>query len=144
MDELVDTNVTRGNGYPTTPELIDAVRRCAADKMSARQAADQLWTKEHPLTRNSIIGIAHRNGISFKGRQSNVRHVSHKKKPGPRRSKRQYERVPAQDAMQPNVMTAIARRLTLPGPLCSWVGCTNCAELHDMFCFSHGKKGLMT
>lgn len=51
--------------FKTTAELIDAIRRCAALGMSARETAAQLTKPSRPVTRNAVLGIANRSSIKF-------------------------------------------------------------------------------
>lgn len=143
MDELGD-RAQMSKGPPATPELIAGVRRCAAANMSYAETAGELSTRKHELTRSAIAGIAKRNGISFGGAPKNqpVKAIPKRRapsaayRPAPQLTKR---------PVPPNLVTMRPAALTKPpGPRCSWAECATYAEPGSMFCFSHGKKGLMT
>jgi hypothetical protein len=52
-------------GARATVELVNAIRRCAAEKLSMTETARQLTSRRHRLTRDSVSGIARRRGIVF-------------------------------------------------------------------------------
>ena len=52
-----------------TDEAIDLLRTLAADGLSASQIAWKMFTQFPGITRNAVIGKAHRKGISLNGKQ---------------------------------------------------------------------------
>lgn len=131
-----------GSGKPASAELIDAIRRCAAKRMSLGATADELTTRLHPLTRSAVAGIANRNGIKFEGKRGGVRKP---RKPKDRRTiPANLPTVPEKRPIPPNLVTMRpAAHVRPPRAGCSWAGCGAHAEEGDMFCYSHGRKGLM-
>lgn len=119
----------------SSPELIDAVRKCAAKQMSYAETADELTTRAHPLNRSTVAGIAGRNGISFsKKKATNLQRPAKDR----RTIKKELPKLPA-----PNAVTVRAKGwVKPPRPECSWAGCTSNTDEGSMFCFGHGKRGL--
>jgi len=116
--------------------------------MSLGATADELTTRLHPLTRSAVAGIANRNGIKF----------SSKKPPGafrnrPKKDRRTMKLDPllaklkkstTPEKPRPNFVTERVRaHVRPPRANCSWAGCAAHAEEGGMFCFSHGRKGLI-
>lgn len=113
------------------PELIDAVRRCAKAGMTAEAAATHLTTAKRPLTRDAVIGLANRNGIKF-GQRARVA------RPAP-------AVLPPKELKPQTGFGTVQARMAMKKPpaACSWLRCTNAALQGDMFCYQHGRRGLL-
>ncbi len=129
-------------GPTPSPELIADVRRCAEDGLTLGATAAELTTPARQLSRSSIAGIAHRNAIKFTPKAST----------GPRKQRKPPQpkiKDPLLTALQhvsrPNFATVSSTRpfIKPPQSRCSWADCASRAEPGDMFCHSHGRKGLM-
>lgn len=114
-------------------DIIDAVRACAAAKMTMREAAIQL-----NKTRNAIAGLAHKNGIVFDGVVTPYQRVQ-RAKPSKTPPYIPKPRTPSAALVKRNGTT---RMVKAPELRCSWHGCTRESEPEDMFCRSHAKRGL--
>lgn len=127
---IPDNPVRKRRGISSTPQLIDAVRRCAAMKLSTAETANSLTTKEHPLTRNGIVfEPKSRTAWGPKRKQTAVQ-----PRPAP------YKPPPQQ--MDSFIVVKTARPSVRQTVRCSWKRCDTDAEPGDMFCFSHGRKAL--
>lgn len=129
-------------GVNASPELIEAVRRCAAANMSYAQTADEL----NLTSRSVVAGIARRNKIDFQAPPSNeaALRARYKKKPGPRKSKKPPMSFEVTTPVRSFSVVQTARSHVRPaGGTCSWHMCTQPALEGDMFCYSHGRKGLV-
>lgn len=120
--------------------LIDAVRACAARKLSLQATAAELSTPNHPLTRSAVAGIATRNSISFNAKRAPG---SRNPKPKPLAARKD----PLLAALQQTPRVVSTKPAATPAApqvsACSWAGCPAYAEPGDMFCFSHGRRPLL-
>lgn len=83
------------------------------------------------LTRNTASGIGKRNGIHFGLKRRIAR-------PAP-------AVLPPKELKPQTGFGTVQARMGLKKPpvRCSWVGCLQNAVEGDMFCYPHGKKGLL-
>jgi len=127
------------NGVRHMQEVVDAVRRCAETGMTTAQAGAQLG-----MTRNAVIGLAHRKGINFERGRWNHRPA----KPKPQRTARtpfrkSHLKLPEESpTIEPDDKVIEAKPKRRPSPRCGWSGCAASIEPGLMFCDEHRRKPL--